>query len=315
MSYIFISYSHDDEEYAHRLEKALVKKGFKVWLDDRIDFGTEWPRVIQERLDSCKILILIMSPSSSKSIWVQNELSRAQRKRKIIYPLLLKGEEQWLQVETVQYIDVRDASLPPERFYEILTKHFPKMNDISLAKINQKDLINEIVTALKEYHKISKAKYKGESDHLLYIGNIILTISIIYPYIPRDLNWKSNTSRKLDLRPISLEVPVKKKVEHPPNSQCTINAMIYIYKDRPMPRNKKQKLINMQWVVDELAVKYLKINNVISYLSREWKSDQGIEFSLTLMENIAKDLIAANKVLLGKNSEIEVVLSRIKKNE
>lgn len=49
MPYIFVSYSHEDKEYAHRLEEALKLKGFEVWLDDRIDYGTQWPEEIEEK--------------------------------------------------------------------------------------------------------------------------------------------------------------------------------------------------------------------------------------------------------------------------
>ena len=48
-----------------------------------------WPDEIEKRLDSCKALILIMTPRSKKSEWVQNELNRAKRKKKNIFPLLL----------------------------------------------------------------------------------------------------------------------------------------------------------------------------------------------------------------------------------
>lgn len=93
MSYIFLSYSHEDKAYAHRLEKALKRRGFEVWLDDRIDYGTQWPKKIQEKLDGCKVLILVMTAHSYDSSWVQSELSRAKRKRKNIFPLLLEGDE------------------------------------------------------------------------------------------------------------------------------------------------------------------------------------------------------------------------------
>ena len=107
MSHIFISYSHKDSDYAHRLAEALEKKGISVWIDDRIDYGTQWPRVIQEYLDDCLAFIVIMTPRSFQSDWVQNELSRAKRKRKPIFPLLLEGDEPWLSVEATQYVDVR----------------------------------------------------------------------------------------------------------------------------------------------------------------------------------------------------------------
>lgn len=46
MGHIFISYSHKDLSYIHKLAEALVNEGFEVWIDDRIDYGDEWPMVI-----------------------------------------------------------------------------------------------------------------------------------------------------------------------------------------------------------------------------------------------------------------------------
>ena len=119
--HVFISYSHDDGDYAHQLEAALQERGFAVWIDDRIDYGTRWPLVIEESLDACAALILLMSPRAKGSNWVQNELARAQAKGKPIFPLLLEGDC-WLAVQATQYVDVRGGNLPPERFYERLEK-------------------------------------------------------------------------------------------------------------------------------------------------------------------------------------------------
>jgi hypothetical protein len=47
MSHIFISYSHDDTDYAHRLEGELKRRGFEVWIDDRIDYGTRWRQALR----------------------------------------------------------------------------------------------------------------------------------------------------------------------------------------------------------------------------------------------------------------------------
>jgi hypothetical protein len=35
MPHIFISYSHEDGDYAHRLAKELEQQGFLAWIDER----------------------------------------------------------------------------------------------------------------------------------------------------------------------------------------------------------------------------------------------------------------------------------------
>lgn len=122
MSHIFISYSHKDTEYAHRLAAVLQDKGFAVWIDERLDYGSQWPHEIQKQLDSCYAFIVIMSPRSFASEWVQSELQRAKRKLKPVLPVLLEGDEPWLSVESTQYYDVRGGKLPDARFFSVLTK-------------------------------------------------------------------------------------------------------------------------------------------------------------------------------------------------
>ena len=119
MGHIFISYSHEDKDYVHKLQDDLKKEGFHVWIDDRIDYGDEWPIVIQDQLDACDAMILVASESSYRSKWVQKEVTRAQRIGKPFFPLLLSGTP-WLSIESTQYVDVTDRNMPPEKFYERL---------------------------------------------------------------------------------------------------------------------------------------------------------------------------------------------------
>ena len=121
MGHIFISYSRKDSEYAHRLADSIQAQGFDVWIDARLDYGSHWPLEIQKQLDSCQAFILVMSPHSYASEWVQSELQRAKRKMKPIFPLLLEGDETWLSVESTQFYDVRGGKFPDAKFYSGLS--------------------------------------------------------------------------------------------------------------------------------------------------------------------------------------------------
>jgi hypothetical protein len=97
----------------------MERRNILVWIDDRIDYGTRWPHVIQEKIDSCKAFVLIMSDHARASDWVNNELTYAIGKGKKIFPLLLKGDT-WLAVASIQYVNVRNRKLPEEPFYKTL---------------------------------------------------------------------------------------------------------------------------------------------------------------------------------------------------
>lgn len=120
MGHIFISYSHQNTDYANQLTETLRASGFNVWIDTRLNYGSQWPRELQTQLDTCDVFILIMTAHSFESDWVQNELLRAKRKSKPVFPLLLEGDEPWLSVESTQFYDVRGGKLPDDRFFRSL---------------------------------------------------------------------------------------------------------------------------------------------------------------------------------------------------
>lgn len=129
MSHIFISYSRDDRHYARTLADVLLERGFNVWIDDRLIYGDHWWHTISQAIDAAAAVIVIMTPSSDDSIWVQREVALADNKHKTFLPLLLAGDIQksknWTIFLPIHYLDVRGGALPPEDFYERLTKLLP----------------------------------------------------------------------------------------------------------------------------------------------------------------------------------------------
>ena len=91
-NYVFISYSREDNTYARKLAETLGEQGFEVFIDDRIDYGDRWWRTIVEAIRSCSAFLVIMTPESENSEWVEREILLARREEKPIYPLLLRGK-------------------------------------------------------------------------------------------------------------------------------------------------------------------------------------------------------------------------------
>ncbi|NCR39359.1 MAG: TIR domain-containing protein [Microcystis aeruginosa W13-11] len=114
---IFISYSRQDQAYVNKLVQALKKQRLPVWLDDRIDYGDKWPRVIEENLRKCQVFLLVMSPHFRNSDWVNCELIKAKELQKPIFPLLLEGSR-FLEVGNIQTVDVQGGRLPPANFFD-----------------------------------------------------------------------------------------------------------------------------------------------------------------------------------------------------
>ncbi|MDJ0771422.1 MAG: toll/interleukin-1 receptor domain-containing protein [Ilumatobacter sp.] len=119
MAHVFLSYSHQDEGYVAKLARSLCDRGIDTWMDSEIEYGDQYPAVIEQHLDDCSAVVVVMSEHSRRSEWVANELTYAKAKGKNVLPLLLSGGP-WLQLATTQHADVTDGNLPPADFYERL---------------------------------------------------------------------------------------------------------------------------------------------------------------------------------------------------
>ena len=118
-NHVFISYSRKDQTYARKLADDLRKRGFEPWMDDRIDFGDRWWRTIDRKIRTCAAFVVVMTPDSEESEWVEREVQLALREVKPIFPLLLRGTGFSLLI-TIQHADVAGERLPPADFYERL---------------------------------------------------------------------------------------------------------------------------------------------------------------------------------------------------
>lgn len=127
MSFIFISYASEDITYVNELRKHLEDDhGLPVWFDRKIRGSAQWASEINQKLDQCKVFVLVMSPSSCDSDYVQSELASVRDKsnRKPILLLLLEGER-WNLISGLIIYDVRGGKKPPLSFLEELRKYFP----------------------------------------------------------------------------------------------------------------------------------------------------------------------------------------------
>jgi hypothetical protein len=123
MSYIFISYSGKNLEYTRTLVQKLLDLGFDVWFDEHIHYGENWLAAIETAIQNCTALIVVMTPDSKTSKWVQGEIQLADDLNKTQYPILLEGDT-WLQYRSTQIVQNDPSGLPPERFFIHLTETY-----------------------------------------------------------------------------------------------------------------------------------------------------------------------------------------------
>lgn len=108
MSTAFLSYAREDSDFALTLAKDLKSAGACVWLDQLdISPGQHWDSAIQEALASCAHALVILSPSSTNSNNVMDEVSYALDEQKTVIPVLHKECTIPFRLRRLQYSDFR----------------------------------------------------------------------------------------------------------------------------------------------------------------------------------------------------------------
>ena len=95
---VFLSYARADRDRVGFIVEALQREGFSVWWDRKIPAGQNFSRVIKERLDAAKCVVVIWSKDSVQSTWVEAEASRAN-KRGVLIPALIDAVEDDVPLE------------------------------------------------------------------------------------------------------------------------------------------------------------------------------------------------------------------------
>ncbi len=104
----FFSYSRDDSEFALRLAEDLKAAGANVWLD-QLDIapGQRWARAVQDALNNCQRLLVILSPSSVSSTNVEDEVAFALEEHKTVIPVFYRDCKVPFQLRPFHYVDLR----------------------------------------------------------------------------------------------------------------------------------------------------------------------------------------------------------------
>ena len=113
---VFISHNTSDQEFAEQdLIKLLDTNGIGHWYSKNdIKGGESWVQSINEGLDLCSWVLVIISASSAKSLWVREEVNMAAAQSRLlnrIIPVCLdetKPEEVHPFLRHKQAIDARD---------------------------------------------------------------------------------------------------------------------------------------------------------------------------------------------------------------
>lgn len=111
---VFLSYAHEDREFAEKIARELRKSGVDLWVDmwEIIGGDSLIKKIFKEGLAQCEVFLILVSCSSTKSRWVHEELDHAMVKRiegaTRIIPLIKEKCEIPLPLRVLKWIDLSE---------------------------------------------------------------------------------------------------------------------------------------------------------------------------------------------------------------
>lgn len=118
---VFLSYHSGDSQWVGQLKDRLAAEGIKVWLDsEQIRPGDRYPGALAAAIDNISTVIVVLSPGSVASPWVEEEFTLALAKRRRVIAALIDDAEPpgFLQGRT--WVDFRDPAAFEAGFAQLL---------------------------------------------------------------------------------------------------------------------------------------------------------------------------------------------------
>ncbi|KAB2864905.1 MAG: TIR domain-containing protein [Anaerolineae bacterium] len=110
--HIFISYAKvDTQPLALRIRDALRSvNGLTAWMDESLESGEDWAVQIQDEIDRCDLMLVLMSPDVNRATeprsFVLREIHYAQDSHKSILPIMAQKTKIPVQLAGIQFVDL-----------------------------------------------------------------------------------------------------------------------------------------------------------------------------------------------------------------
>jgi len=88
--YAFVSYAHRDSRLVYPELRALDGRGVRIWYDEGIDPGNEWPDEVARALHGASVFLVFVSQSAVESQNVRNEINFALNRKKVFIAIYLE---------------------------------------------------------------------------------------------------------------------------------------------------------------------------------------------------------------------------------
>ena len=171
--YIFISYAHLDAEDMLRIMAPLHQKGYRIWYDEGISPGSEWPENIARHLSGSKLVLLIISKNSINSENCAREAGFALEQGKQILLIYLDDIPVWEEYR-------RNLSKKPRILLKSDADETAIFANPTAAKLLSKKLVGNGKTGYNNHPDFGSAKRRFQR---FMLGILLILICGISGYI------------------------------------------------------------------------------------------------------------------------------------
>ncbi|NOZ20013.1 MAG: toll/interleukin-1 receptor domain-containing protein [Planctomycetes bacterium] len=125
--YLFVSYAHKDAAAVYPELKWMHGHGYRVWYDEGIDPGNEWPEEIAKALHGCSMFLVFISPRAVVSKNVRNEINYAINHDKPFLAVYLEETElpRGLELRMGDIQAIVKYRMPEDRYHRQLQRSLP----------------------------------------------------------------------------------------------------------------------------------------------------------------------------------------------
>jgi adenylate cyclase len=105
MARVFLSYAREDVDVARKLAGVLDDAGQTVWWDRHVHGGANFSTEIDRELKAAQVVMVLWSPASISSAWVQDEAAEGRDSGRLV-PATLDSVKPPLGFRQLQCIDL-----------------------------------------------------------------------------------------------------------------------------------------------------------------------------------------------------------------
>lgn len=137
--YVFISYSHNDEQSVFEILNDMSNLDINYWYDKELVTGSEWPEILGERIMNCEMVMVMLSNSAVLSRNVRNEITMALNHNKKVLPVLIEdvvlSPGTKLQLQSSHWL--QRFKMSSDLFRQKLCQELSNVRNIPIEKANK----------------------------------------------------------------------------------------------------------------------------------------------------------------------------------